>query len=224
MPNTNLKLTGASYQSAKYACLNWQYSKCIPIGKLVKIGVYENSKFIGVVIFGRGACGHLGHFVGLGQTEVCELARIALNKHETPVSKIVAISLKILKKLNPKMKLVVSYSDSNQGHYGGIYQAGNWVYVGQGGKEKFYMINGKLTHPRNLSNTAFDLDNKRELRYKGLTVLQRAKLDDPFAYEVKMKGKYKYLMAIDKQVKNDILKFAKPYPKRVKQAMNDDQS
>tara|TARA_R100000655_G_scaffold31752_1_gene63499 strand:+ start:1004 stop:1678 length:675 start_codon:yes stop_codon:yes gene_type:complete len=224
MPNVDLKLTGATHQSAKYACLNWHYSKCMPIGKLVKIGVYENSKFIGVVIFGRGACGHLGSFINLKQTEVCELNRIALYKHETPVSKIVSIALKILKKLNPKMKLVVSYSDANQGHHGGIYQAGNWIYVGQGGNPTFYMINGKLTHPRNLGLTAFDLDNKREFRFKGLSIIERAKLDDPLAYAVKVKGKHKYFMPLDKNIKNDILKLSKPYPKRVKQAMNDDQS
>jgi hypothetical protein len=50
----NLHLDWCSYQAAKYACENWHYAKVIPAGKNVYIGVYEEQKFIGCVIFGYG--------------------------------------------------------------------------------------------------------------------------------------------------------------------------
>ena len=49
-----LKVDWATHEAAKHSCVNWHYSKCLPAGKLVKIGAWENSKFIGVVIFSRG--------------------------------------------------------------------------------------------------------------------------------------------------------------------------
>ena len=42
-----LKLDWCSYEAAKYACEHWHYSKCMPVGKTVKIGVWENKKYIG---------------------------------------------------------------------------------------------------------------------------------------------------------------------------------
>jgi hypothetical protein len=58
------------------------------------------------------------------------LTRIALTNHKAPVSRIMAITLRKLKKHAKGLKLVVSYADFNQGHHGGIYQATNWIYVG----------------------------------------------------------------------------------------------
>ena len=46
-----LKLDYASYEATKYACVNFHYSKTVPAGKLIKIGVWEHGKFIGVVLY-----------------------------------------------------------------------------------------------------------------------------------------------------------------------------
>lgn len=60
MDKVKLKVAFCSYEAAKYACQNYHYSKTIPASKLVKIGVWENEKFIGAVIFGLGANNNLG--------------------------------------------------------------------------------------------------------------------------------------------------------------------
>ena len=77
MKKAELKLDWASYEAAKHACAHWHYSKAMPATKLVKIGVWEYGKFIGVVIFSRGAAPHLGDPC-LPQTDICELTRVAL--------------------------------------------------------------------------------------------------------------------------------------------------
>jgi len=97
---TNLKINWATHEAAKYACTNWHYSKSMPVGKIVKIGAWENEKFIGVVLFSRGAAPTLGAFLGLSQLESCELTRVALDKHINPVSKILSLAIKFLKKTN----------------------------------------------------------------------------------------------------------------------------
>ena len=203
-----LKIDWATHEAAKYACENWHYSKCIPAGKLVKIGAWEDGKYIGVVLFARGATPNLGKPYGLDQTECCELVRIALTEHKTPVSKIMAISLKWLKKQNPQMKMVVSFADKTQGHHGGIYQASNWIYNGCGDGAYFYKINGKITHPRSIGSLGF------------VQNLDGAKKIDKHAEKIYIEGKHRYLMPLDNETRKQILPLSKPYPKRVSSADN----
>ena len=212
MAKADLRIDWATHAAAKYACENWHYSGCLPAGKLVKVGAWERNKFIGVVLFGRGATPNLGMPYNFGQDECVELVRIALTKHENAVSRIAAFAMKFLKKTNPKLRLIVSFADQSQGHHGGIYQAGNWVYNGQGDPAKFYMIRGKLTHPRSIGA-------------KGLVQnIHGAKKIDPNATVVTVPGKHRYLMPLDAEMRERILPLSKPYPKRAKQAMTDSPS
>lgn len=200
-----LKIDWATHEAAKYACENWHYSGCLPVGKLVKVGAWEDGKFIGVVLFGRGATPNLGRPYNLAQDECVELTRIALTKHKSPVSKIASLALKFLRASNPKLRLVVSFADQTQGHHGGIYQAGNWIYNGAGTPAKFYMIHGRLTHPRSIGA-------------KGLVQnIFGARKIDPNAETVLVAGKHRYLMPLDAEMKERILPLSKPYPKRVKE-------
>lgn len=207
MGKVELRIDWATHEAAKYACENWHYSGCLPVGKLVKVGAWESGKFIGVVLFGRGATPNLGRPYNLGQDECVELVRIALTKHDSQVSRIASLAMKFLGRSNPKLRLIVSFADQSQGHHGGIYQAGNWVYNGQGDAAKFYTIRGKLTHPRSIGA-------------KGLVQnIHGARQIDANATVVDVPGKHRYLMPLDDEMRKQILPLSKPYPKRVKQAM-----
>jgi len=197
-----LKIDWATHEAAKHACENWHYSQSIPKSKLVKVGVWENGKFIGVVIFSPGATPNLGSPYGLTQRQCVELTRIALTRHVTPVSRILSIALKFLIAANPKLRLVVSFADRDQSHHGGIYQATNWIYDGTGSPATFYMINGKKTHPRTIG-LAGHVQN-----------LQGARKMDRNAKAIKCQGKHRYLMPLDAEMKKQILPLARPYPKR----------
>jgi hypothetical protein len=204
MTKADLRIEWATHAAAKYACENWHYSGCMPAGKLVKVGAWESGKFIGVVLFGRGATPNLGSPYQLGQDECVELVRIALTSHTTPVSRIAALAMRFLKRQSDGLRLIVSFADQSQGHHGGIYQAGNWTYNGQGDPAKFYMIRGKLTHPRSIGA-------------KGLVQnIYGARKIDPNATVVNVPGKHRYLMPLDAEMKARILPLAKPYPKRAK--------
>ena len=203
----SLYLDWATHKAAKYAVEHWHYSRCMPSGKLGKVGVWENKKFIGVVIFGNGSNPNIGSQFGLQQTECCELVRIALRDHIYPVSKIISISLRVLQKSNPGLRLVVSYADTLEGHHGGIYQAGTWLYVGLNQKSGgfSYLINGKWVHKRSLGAKY----GRRDTEY----------LDSLFPNAKKRKDtdKHKYLIPLDKAMRKQIEPLSKPYPKREKQ-------
>ena len=197
-----LKVEGCSFEAAKYAVMSWHYSKSMPSGKLVKFGVWENNKFIGAVIYGRGTNRHIGSQYGLGQYEVCELVRVALTKHETPVSQIVAQTLRLLKITNQGLRLVVSYADPEQGHSGGIYKAGNWLFVGAPPSMPYFIINGKKTHSRTAYVDGRNLDWWR-------------KNVDPNAKKVTPLGKFKFLYPLDKKMRRHVTKMALPYENAV---------
>jgi len=92
-----LRVEWCSFAGARYAVTRWHYSRVMPAGKSVKIGAWEDGRFIGAVIFGHGANNNIGSPYGLEQTEVCELVRVALDTHKTPTSRIVAIAMRMLR-------------------------------------------------------------------------------------------------------------------------------
>lgn len=190
----SLKLSWATFEQAKFAVEHWHYSAAMPAGKLVKVGVWENEVFIGVVLFGRGANNHLLMPYGLDVTEGCELVRVALKAHEAPVTKIVSIALKMLKKNNPGLKLVVSFADSRQDHIGTIYQAGNWIYAGAVKSTPEFYYQGRWMHQRNMHSIFGTI--------KGNTLPTR---DGGY--------RLRYLYPLDDRVKQDLLKIKRAYPK-----------
>lgn len=209
----DLRIDWATAEAARYACMNWHYSKCVPVFKAVRIGVWEGGKFIGVVLFGQGATPEIGSPYGLKQTEICELTRVALTKHTAPVSKIIALALRFLKKQSPGLQMVVSFADAGQGHHGGIYQAGGWVYAG-GAETHGYRVNGVVVHPKTLHSR----------HGKGGQSIPWLRSNvDPNAERIIAGFKHRYLMPLNKDMSAKIALLAKPYPKRVKQAMTGNQ-
>ena len=198
-----LKLDWCNRRAAKYAVEHWHYSQKMPSGKLTCIGVWEDDSFIGAVMFGRGANNHIGTRYGLKQTEVCELVRIALREHTTPVSRIVSIAIKILRKQSPGLKLIVSYADPVQGHKGGIYQAGNWTYAGISTPQAELIVDGKKMHKRSAGAKWGTASPERLRKITGKQVLYDA-----------VRWKHTYLMPLTNDVLQKILKLSKPYPKR----------
>lgn len=196
-----LRVDWCSHEAAKYAVENWHYSARLPMPPLVKVGAWEDTKFIGCVLFGRGANNSIGKEYGLSQTTCCELVRIALvNNHQTPVSKIGALALRFLRVKSPGLRLVISYADEEQGHVGSIYQAMNWLYVGrsQGSVEFFHQ--GRWKHNREITSGAFG--GKR--KYFDISSLPQRKT----------KGKHKYLMPLDDSMKKQLQPHSRPYPKK----------
>lgn len=201
----SLRLDWCSHAAAKYACENWHYSKSVPYEPIIKIGVWEDEKYIGCVLFSRGACPNLGTPYGLSNIEVCELSRIALNKHKAPVSKIMSIAIKMLRKKSPGLRLIVSFADTNQGHHGGIYQATNWIYAGKTVVSLAYIDKkGKRWHPRNVSLSGY-------MEQYGV-VKKCLKMSD--CKKVISEGKHRYLMPLDERMKKSVMFLSLPYPKR----------
>ncbi len=155
----DLYIDYCSYKASEFSVYKWHYSKSMPSGKLVRFGVWEKGNFIGCVIFGTGANMNMSKIVNLTHYEVCELVRVALDKHKNPVSKIVSYCLKKIKKDFPNLKAIISYADPRQNHTGKIYQAMNWIYLGVTTPAIHFMKNGKFYHSRTVNQQRRDNEN-----------------------------------------------------------------
>lgn len=196
MSKSELRLAFCSHEAAKYACEKWHYSKCVPKSKISKIGVWENKQFIGVVIFGCGATPDLVKRYGLKMQQGCELVRVALTKHQTEVTRIISIAIRIIKKTYPGLRLIVSFSDPEQGHVGGIYQGGGWIYTGTTRPSDEYILDGKRYQGRSFRNS-----------HKGME-------KHPSVRIVKGSSKHRYLYPLDTDMRKQIESLRKPYPKK----------
>ena len=204
MSKTELRVDWCSHEAAEYAVMHWHYSKRMPKSKIVHCGVWENNKFIGAVLFSVGANNNLGNPYGLLQTEVCELVRVALTKHESYVSQIVALSIRMLKKQSPGLRLIVSFADPEHDHAGGIYQAMNWLYAGMTTPADEWIVNGKRWHGRAL----------RHEKPAHLTTAEAAKAMDANSKRIMGSSKHRYLYPLDRAMRKQIAPLSKPYPKR----------
>ena len=187
------EIKAVNQKAALYAVKNWHYSNSLPASKLVRLGVFENGKFIGAVIFSRGASPHLGTALELDQTEICELTRVALDRHIAPVSQILAVCLKQLKELNPGLRCIVSFADPKEGHTGGIYKATNWIFTGSSHAVIEYFIGGRWQHTRNAY-----YNPERQI-----------------APQRTSPGKFRYYYPLDKKMQRKLSKLAVSYPHAV---------
>jgi hypothetical protein len=109
-----------------------------------------------------------------------------------------SISLKMIKKQCPGLKLIVSYADPNQCHLGKIYQADNWVFVGESSIVVQYYFRNQW---RNDSSLMRFFKNNPGIKEK---LLLRNLLP-----------KFKYIYPLTRQMRKQILPLAKPYPQQL---------
>jgi hypothetical protein len=211
-----MRLEKASHKAIKYACLNFHYSKSIPVNTF-GFSVFSHKKeWCGVILYGTGANNNLADKYNLVQGNVIELVRMALNgKHES-TSKALSLSLKLIKNYLPACRLIVSYADIDQNHNGTIYQATNWYYTGKSmvnKKDGSFIINGKRIHGKTIS----DKCKKYSLIKNFENIKKVYKTDDVIEYVTK--GKIKYIYPIDKGLVTLCKSLSKPYPKKEQQAI-----
>jgi hypothetical protein len=208
-----MRLEIASRKAIIFACMNFHYAKAIPVNTFGYSVFNDKNEWCGVILYGTGANNNISNEYNLNKGKVIELVRIALNGKQESTSKCLAISLKLIKKDLPLIKIIVSYADKDQNHNGIIYQATNWIYTGTSMLNKTdssWVVKGKRYHGRVISDWV-----KSKGGLNGLTRKEFIqKYYDKNAYEYVTKGKIKYIFSLDKNLLSMCKKLAKPYPKK----------
>lgn len=193
---TDLRLAWVSHHVAKYAVRRWHYSRRLSSARNAYIGVWEDDRFIGVVVFGVGS-GNVtnGRRYGLAKShEMAELTRIALAPHMTAVSRILSIAVKMIRRRSPNLRLLISMADQAQGHHGGVYQAAGWIYTGETKPDVEYFYRGRWRHHRTVTSA---------VSAQGLPSRSVA-------------PKYRYLLPLTSEVRQLVIGMGRPYSKRQK--------
>ena len=117
-------------------------------------GLFMDNDLIGVCVFGTSANRNNNQ---IGDFKIIELNRLFVedNAGKNVLSFFVAKCLKML----PSPLVVLSYADPNNGHHGYIYQATNWLYLGQGHRQDGrrdtgitqFIKDGKMYHAKTVS-------------------------------------------------------------------------
>jgi hypothetical protein len=176
-------------------------------------GVYYNGLLRGCVVYGcpvgRLTVNSICKTYPLNTKNTLELTRLWIE--DGLGSNIESFSIgqtfKLLKKKD--IKVIISYSDIEQGHLGIIYQATNFLYqgtdIGKGGKND-YFYKGEWVHARTIYDI-FGTSNVKKLN----------EIDSSIKWKP-TSLKHRYIYILDKKDKKKILKDlkhpVKKYPKK----------
>lgn len=212
---------------AKQMIVKNHYSHTIAFGVNLTLGVFEKTddahpffedtidNLLGVVIYSIPVGAQVYKTISpliQSQNEIYELTRLwlddALGKNSE--SWAIAESIEYIRKHQPQIKVLISYSDLEQHHTGAIYQATNWIFQGkfQHNNMMFSFDEGKSwRHNKGLRNV-----------YDGLTDKQLIeKLPKPL-WVKKASPKYRYIFPVGnkiwrKRLTKTLVYPPLPYPK-----------
>lgn len=149
---SNYKVSRIDCELAKNYIIKNHYSHGCHNAPSPCYGLFDNDKLIGVLMFATPCSENVRESI-FGKEHkdwVIELHRLHI-LDVTPKnaeSWFIARCLKLLRQDNPKIKAIISFADSTQGHEGIIYKATHFTYCGKTGKATFYLDeNGRLRHP-----------------------------------------------------------------------------
>ena len=125
-------------------------------------GIFFGPYVAGVtaVAVGNGTAGAFTSMqYGIERTELATLTRGACVHWAPPGtnSRLVSWTVRLLRELDPRVKLVVAYADSEAGEIGTIYQAAGWTYIGPGATViEWVSPSGKVFNTRAMGPTSHD--------------------------------------------------------------------
>ncbi len=194
---------------ADFFCHRDHYLRRLPVGKMQSFGCWEDARPVGAIVYSRGACKDLAARFGFDQTEAVEQTRVAFGRHRAPITRFVAVALRQLKAANPRLQVVISFSDPAQSHNGHthdgtIYRAGNWMFLGMTHAESMIRIGGALRHRRTITS---------KFRTRAVSWL-REHVDDA-AERVTVPPKYRFVMPLTDEARARLRAHVQSYPKAV---------
>lgn len=138
-----------AFKIGKELCEKYHYSATCPPSKYY-FTIYENSELVGILTYGTGANMNGSKQFNLSQQEALELTRVCFSKHQNFLSLYISKAHKHLK--SKGIKLIYSYSDLRQSHFGTLYKSANFKFVAErklNGDEIFNEEKNRWEHQRN---------------------------------------------------------------------------
>ena len=172
-------------------------------------GLFDGDELIGVVTYGTPASAPLKRGIAGDEYKhkILELNRLCLKyNRKNEASLLVGASLRMLPE-----SIVVSFADTEQGHFGYVYQACNFIYCGLSAKRTDWKVKGKEhLHGQTIADEFRGTKNR--------AAAMREKYGDDFYLKPRpRKHRYLYLVGCKrfKRKARAAIKYPEePYPKK----------
>lgn len=203
-----------TFQQAREVVVAGHYTHSLTKGRLC-YGMFRNGVIIGVAVYGQPSGRKVASSVWEGgdETNTVELLRLFLwdSTGKNAESWFIAKTIKLLPR---EIKVIVAYASPGAGHYGAVYQASNWLYVGRSksGQNYHYVdadgmyVNKRIPWQYGPRSGRPEIKEKEAADVLGLTRVEEGR-------------KYTYLYLRDRKVrpllKRQIEDFPKPEPQKV---------
>ena len=136
------------FRLAKDIIVKHHYSHRFPASQL-NLGFYVDGKLNTVAVFGPSATPKMADSLPGKYWELVRLFSFDW-AGKNMESYCIGMAIRYIQKNHPDIKVLISFADPEQGHYGTIYQATNWLYCGSTDKTGGYQyyFDGDWQHPR----------------------------------------------------------------------------
>lgn len=141
-----LRISLISKETAGIAYRQWHYFGDKGFLASYSFGAYFEDLLYGAISYGiPNAKNIYGLFTSDSQAGWLELTRLALSDKlpKNSESRVIAVTLKLLRKYEPKLKGVITYADTAYNHTGVIYRASNFEYLGLTAQKTDLFVDGK---------------------------------------------------------------------------------
>lgn len=143
-----LILDGVDKKTAKRCYDKWHYLKGKDFLSSFSFGIFYNGRLWGCITFKQPSAQQTvkGLFNTTNQNHIYEIGRFALSDFlpKNSESRVIAMGIKLLKKLDKNLKAIITYADTAMGHKGTIYKAVGFQYKGLTSPKKDFWVNGKI--------------------------------------------------------------------------------
>jgi len=139
-PVREMKVGPASDKDLNEFCRRWHYMN--RAGTAMNIfGLWDSHTLVGCVSYNLPTMQTCASVFGQERwNSVIHMSRLvcAEKAPRNTESKLIAASLKLLKKKRPYLRCVITFAAQSEGHIGYVYQATNALYTGTGGENYHY--------------------------------------------------------------------------------------
>ena len=189
---------------AKKVLTENHYLRSIPGGTQIPLGAFIEGRLLGVLTFGVGPTNAYRLVDSAARTDCVTLTRLWLSDElpKNSESRVIGIALRSLAKATT-LKFVLTYADPSAKHMGTIYQASNWIYIGE--SQPMSLLDFGDGVPRNARTVGhrFGSHSVKYFRKHGMSVTR-----------IPQVPKHRYIYFLDKTWQDRLKPEQLPYPKK----------
>ena len=200
----SIRIAPIGFDVAKRVLVERHYLHSMPGGTQISLGAFVEDRLQGVLTLGVGPTNAHRLVEGAQPNDCVTLTRLWLSDElpKNSESRVLGIALRSLRTAT-SIKFVLTYADPNAEHVGTIYQATNWIYIGESQAMSLLDLgDGVPRHTRTIAHR-FGTHSLKHFQEHGMTVKK-----------IPQSPKHRYIYFLDKSWRDQLNPEQLPYPKK----------